>query len=109
MDAASLIASWKQRLIAMAANPPYVYENTPRHLIDGHFRGLATFAGYPESEVAAAESRLGVQFPAVFREYLREMAKSPGSLFCGSDLARLDFERFRADALALMAETDLSL
>ena len=43
--------------------------------------------------------RLGVRFPAVFREYLREMAKSPGDLFRGSHLAGItEFEQFRADA-----------
>jgi len=46
----------------------------------------------------------------VFRQYLLEMAKSPGDLFKGSDLAGLDkFEQFRANALKLLAETDPSL
>ena len=54
--------------------------------------------------------RLGVRFPAVFREYLREMAKSPGDLFRGSHLAGItEFEQFRADALGLLAETDPAL
>jgi SMI1 / KNR4 family (SUKH-1) len=71
---------------------------------------LTTFVGYPEAEVVAAEARLGVRFPAVFRQYLLEMGKSPGDLFCGSDLAGLaQFEQFRTDALALLAETDPAL
>jgi hypothetical protein len=46
----------------------------------------------------------------VFRHYLLEMAKSPGDLFRGSDLAGIaDFEQFRANALELLAETDPTL
>jgi len=53
--------------------------------------------------VSAAERRLGVRFPAVFRTYLREMAKSRGDLFRGSDLAGVaDFEEFRAEAQELL-------
>lgn len=107
MDAASIIASWKQRLIAMAGNPEYVFRDTPQDLIERHYRRLTTFVGYTESEVSAAEKRLAVTFPAVFRQFLLEMAESPGDLFRGSDLADLsDLEQFRASALDLMAETD---
>src|SRR4051812_30554859 len=84
MDAGSIIADWKRR--------------------------LTTFVGYPEPEVAEAEARLGVRFPAVFRQYLFEMGQSPGDLFRGSDLAVIaEFEQFRADALELLAETDPAL
>ena len=65
MDPAGIIAGWKQRLINLADHPGYVYVNTPRRLIKQEYRRLTTFVGYPESEVAAAESRLGVRFPAV--------------------------------------------
>ena len=110
MNANSIIAAWKRRLVRMAENPPYVFRDTPRHLIEQHCRRLTTFAGYSEPEVAEAEARLGVRFPAVFRTYLREMAKSPGDLFCGSDLAGItQFEQFRAGALHLLAETDPGL
>ena len=110
MDAASIIAGWKRRLVALADRPEYVYRNTPQPLIEREYQRLTTFVGYPEAEVAAAEQRLGVRFPAVFRQYLLEMARSPGDLFCGSDLAGLaEFEQFRADALSLLAETDPAL
>jgi hypothetical protein len=110
MDAASIIAGWKQRLTALADSPEFVYRDTPQHLIEQDYRRLTTFAGYTEAEVAAAEARLGVRFPAVFRQYLLEMAKSPGDLFRGSNLAGLaEFEEFRADALALLADTDPAL
>ncbi len=110
MDAAELVAGWQRRLVALAETPEHVFRDTPRHLIEEHQRRRTTFAGYAEAEVADAEARLGVRFPAVFRAYLLEMAKSPGDLFRGSDLAGVaDFERFRADALAMLADTDPSL
>ena len=107
MDAASIIADWKRQLVGGVAKPPYVYRDTPRRLIEKHHQRLTTFLGYPESEIAATEARLGVRFPDVFRTYLLEMGRSPGDLFRGSHLASLeDFEQFRADALELTSETD---
>jgi hypothetical protein len=79
-------------------------------LIERHHRRLTTFVGYTEAEVAAAEAGLGVRFPAVFRAFLTAMARSPGELFRGSELAGIaEFPQFRADALELLAETDPSL
>src|SRR5215210_2714480 len=93
VDAATIIAGWKRRLVALAETPEYVFLDTPRHLIEQHHSRLTSFVGYTEAEVADAESRLGVKFPAVFREFLREMAKSPGDLFRGSHLAGItEFE-----------------
>ena len=110
MDAAAIIAIWKQRLTSIANQPEYVFRNTPQHLIEQHYRRLTNFIGYSEEEVALAENRLSVLFPAVFREFLLEMAKSPGDLFRGSNLAGItEFEQFRVDALELMAETDPTL
>jgi hypothetical protein len=110
MDANSIIADWKRRLIAMAEDPPYVFHDTPQELIAAHHRRLTTFVGYSEEEVAGAEGQLGVRFPVVFRAYLREMGRSPGDLFRGSDLADIaGFDRLRDAALALMAETDPGL
>src|SRR5689334_8291849 len=99
MDAASIIADWRRRLVAMAEAPPYVFRDTPWHLADAYERRLKTFNGFPEAEVAGAEARLGVRFPAVFREYLLQMGRSPGALFDGSDLAGVgEFEGFRVAA-----------
>lgn len=112
MDATQNITEWKRRLIALAGNPDDASRNTPQYLklIEHNARWRSTFAGYSEAEVARAEIKLGVQFPAVFREYLREMARGHGELFCGSDLAGIDeLEQYRADALALLAETDPTL
>jgi hypothetical protein len=102
--AGAIVAEWKRRLAAMVEDPPYVFRDTPPHLVEAHRRRLTTFAGFTEAEVAEAEARLGVRFPAVYRAFLREMAKSPGELFRGSDLARVgDFEQFRADALEMLS------
>lgn len=110
MVAASIIADWKRRLTALADHPNYVFRDTPQHLIEQHYQRLTTFVGYPEAEVTAAEVRLGVRFPDVFRQYLLDMGRSPGDLFRGSNLAGpAEFEPFRADALALLAETDPAL
>jgi hypothetical protein len=110
VDASPIIAEWKRRLVVLAETPEFVFRDTPQHLIEQHHRRLTTFVGYSEAEVAAAEAQLGVRFPAVFREYLRALAKSPGDLFRGSHLAGIaEFEQFRADALELLAETDPTL
>src|SRR4051794_9900836 len=78
MDAVRIISDVKSRLVAMANDPPYVYRNTPRDLIEQEQRRLTTFVGFTEAEVAGAEARLGVRFPTVFRTFLLEMGKSPG-------------------------------
>src|SRR5437763_826217 len=62
MDASRLIGAWKQRLIAFAEHPEFVFRDTPRHVIEHHCRRLTPFAGYPEPQVAEAEARLGVRF-----------------------------------------------
>jgi hypothetical protein len=110
MEAAAIIEAWKRRLVAMAEDPPYVFRDTPRELIAHHHRQLTTFTGDCEADINRVEQRLGLRFPSVFRAYLREMGQSRGDLFHGSDVAGIaDLDRFRADALALMAETDPQL
>jgi hypothetical protein len=110
MDAASIVVGWKKRLIVMAENPPYVFRNTPPDLIEQHHRRLTTFVGYSEAQVVGAEARLGVQFPEVFRTFLREMGRSPGELFSGSDLAGVgNFMKFRALAIRQVAASGKSL
>lgn len=110
MKALSIVTGWQRRLVSMAEDPPYVFRSTAQHLIDEHRRRLTTFVGYSESVVSAAELRLGVRLPVVFRTFLREMGKSPGELFRGSDLAGVDeFDQFSADALELLSETDRTL
>jgi hypothetical protein len=107
MDATSLISEWKRRLKALAENPDFAFRDTPQDLIEQHYQKLTTFVGYTEPEVGNAEAQLGVKFPAVFRQYLLEMAKSPGELFHGSDLAGIaEFDQFRADALELLSQTE---
>jgi SMI1 / KNR4 family (SUKH-1) len=103
-------ANFDHRGLEAAARRPYVFRKTPRHLIEAHHRRRTTLVGYTESEVAGAEARLRVQFPSVFREYLLEMAKSPGELFRGSDLAGVgDLEQFRTQAQEHLSWTDSAL
>jgi len=107
MDSVSIIAEVKRRLVKMADDPPYVFCDTPAELIEQEYRRLTNFLGYSEAEVCGAEERLGGRLPEVFRTYLREMGRSPGELFCGSDLVGIgEFEDFRADALVLIAKKD---
>jgi hypothetical protein len=110
MDAESIVAGWKRRLVALANAPDYMIADAPAGLVDEHYRSLTNFRGYPEADVADAESRLGVTFPEVFRVFLREMGQSRGDLFRGSDIAVInEFEEFRVAAMELLAETDPSL
>jgi hypothetical protein len=110
MDAETIIADWKRRLTELANNPPYVFRDTPHHLIQDYYRRLTSYAGYSEAEISSAEERLCVKFPVVFRTFLREMARSGGELFRGSHLAGLsDFEDFRDFATEIITDTDPTL
>jgi len=107
---AAIVSGWQRRLLALAKQPAYVFLNTPQDLIEQHYRQLTNFAGCPESAIVAAEARMQVQFPQVFRQYLLDMARARGELFSGSNLADLsEFETFRSDALELLTETDPAL
>ncbi|MCA9178462.1 MAG: SMI1/KNR4 family protein [Planctomycetales bacterium] len=107
MDSASIIAEWKQRLVALADHPAYVFRDTPQHLIDEHYHRLTSFLGFSEEDVASAEERWKIRFPEVFRRYLLEMAKSPGDLFRGSDLVDIvELGQFRRDAEKLLGDSD---
>jgi hypothetical protein len=90
----------------MADDPPFRFVDTPNRDAEGYLQRMRTFLGYPEEEIALAEHRLGVSFPAVFRQFLLLMGRQRGELLVGSDLAGLeDFEEFRAEAVQLMAES----
>lgn len=110
MEAILIIEEWQRRLQAMADKPPYVFRETAPQLIEKHHRKLTTFVGYSDILVTEVERRLDVRFSSLFRAYLRQMAKSPGDLFCGSDLAGpIDLEQFRTDASDLIAESGAEL
>ncbi len=94
-----------QRLVAMADDPPYRFLDTSRRDAESYQQRKKTFVGYSAAEVSAAEQRLGVEFPTVFRAYMESFGKAQGDLFRGSDLAGLDdLEDFKADAEELMRE-----
>ncbi|MFK3648407.1 SMI1/KNR4 family protein [Lysobacter enzymogenes] len=109
-DAAAIVERWKQRTIALAQDPPYVYRDPPDALIREQRLRLTTFRGYTEAQIAAEESRLGVRFPLVYRAYLAQMGVESGDLFRGSEVAGLyDFDEFRERARAMLAEIGESL
>jgi hypothetical protein len=89
-DAANFIESIRQRLLAMAADPPYRFRDTRREDAALFQRARQTFEGYAAAEIDAAEARLAVQFPAVFRAYLLAMGKARGDLFKRSSVASLE-------------------
>ncbi|QSI33880.1 hypothetical protein GNX71_31665 [Variovorax sp. RKNM96] len=110
MEAEAIVADWKRRLVAMAENPPYVFSRTPQNLIEEYQSNQMDFIGFTEAEILKAELLLRGRFPAVFREYLLQMGRSPGRLFRGSELANLvELEEFRVSAEELIRETDTSL
>lgn len=105
-----IIEDWKRRLVAMADAPPYVFKDTPEHLIERHYSRLTGFDGYSEAEIASVESELGLEFPEFFRCFLLQMGKAPGEMFCGSDFAGLSkLGEFREEAAELMASTGSTL
>ena len=109
-QATRVIEEWKRRLVAMADDPPYVFKDTPEHLMERHHLRLTGFEGYSEAEVASAESELGMEFPELFRSFLLQMGKASGEMFCGSDLAGLSkLGEFRDEAARLMAAADPAL
>ncbi len=108
-DAYRIVDGVRRRLIEMTLDPPYRFVNTSRSDAAAYQRHKRTFVGFAETEIASAEARLGGRFPAVFREYLSTIGKSPGELFRGSQLARLsDFDEFRSDAEDLLRESGIS-
>jgi hypothetical protein len=91
------------RLLAMTADPPFRFLDTSRADAAEFLRRQKTFAGYSDDEIEAEEQDLGVQFPAVFRAYLRAMGRARGALFRGSDVAKLeDLERSKESAIKVM-------
>jgi len=110
MEAATLIADWKRRLVEMAQNAPYAFSRTPQDLIDEYQSRQTNFLGYTEAEILNAEALLRGRFPTVFREYLLQMGRQPGNLFTGSELAKLsELEAFRGGAEELIRQTDTSM
>lgn len=97
------------RLRSLAANRPFRFVYTARRDAESYLRKQTRFEGYSEDDVSAAEHRLNVSFPTVFRTYLRRLGKAHGELFIGSDVAGLgDFEQFRTRAEDLLRDSKVS-
>lgn len=109
MDTELLVTSWQTRLVAMIDDRPFRFLDTTRRDAERYLAERKTFCGFSEEEIAAAEARLGGEFPRVFRTYLRRMGRAPGELFCGSDLAEVaDLAEFREVALELFRGSDVT-
>lgn len=105
VDAATFIDGIRQKLLAMAEDPPYRFQGTQREDAARYRQRSTTFNGYPEAEVRRAEEHLGVRFPSVFRAYLLLMGRALGDLFRGSDRTPLEeLESAQAAARRLLAE-----
>ena len=89
-EAEALIHTARERLIAVADNPPYRYVNTSPEDRAKYEAKKRSFTGYSDEDILAVESRLNILFPEVFRAYLRGMGISHGDLFCGSHVASLE-------------------
>src|SRR5262245_6485897 len=104
-DAVAKIDEVRRRLVALAGDPPFRFVHNTAAEAAEYLRNVTTFVGFEEAEVAAAEARLGLRFPAVFREFLLRMGRRHGDLFCGSDLASLEqLEGFKVEARDLMSQ-----
>lgn len=107
-DVQRIIDDARQRLTAMADDPPYRFLDTGRRDAQAYQQHKKTFLGYSDDDISAAETRLGLTFPSVFRAYLGTLGKHCGDLFCGGDLADLKtFEQFRSDAEKLLRESNV--
>ena len=108
----AVIDEVRRRLVALAVDLPFRFQDNTQSEAEAYLGTLTTFEGYEENTVAAAEARLGVAFPKVFRAYLLGMGRKRGQLFCGSDVAALEeLERYKDDAMVLLRESgvDVSL
>jgi hypothetical protein len=107
-EARAIVDDLRNRLIAMAVDPPFRFLNTSKSDAEACLQRMTTYLGFSEQEVAGAEKRLGVRFPIMFRAYLLMMGKARGQLLCDSRVARVEnFEEFRNDAIQLMSEAGL--
>ena len=98
MQPDQLVSEWKRRIIAISSHaPPADY--MPDSCIERDREGLIQFQGYSPGQILATEERLYVEFPVVFRAFMRAMGRSRGALFAYCHMARIgDFEKFRAIA-----------
>lgn len=107
-NAESVIEAIRNRLIAVADNPPYRYVNTSAKDRAAHEARKRSFTGYTQEQISAVEAQLNVRFPQVYRAYLRIMGKTHGDLFCGSNIASLsDYASHREFAQELITDEEL--
>lgn len=111
MSPEDTIESFVRRLAALHEDPPFRFVRTSRARAAAYLAEQHAIRGETPEAIRAAEHRLGVTFPDVFRELLRRMGVARAGLFQGSDVVTLDtIEAAREEARGLMRDgTDAAL
>ena len=108
-EAKVFIGQVKDRLIALVDNRPFVFRDTTVEDAEAYLNSKKTFEGLEEEQVSLLEFELGVEFPTLFRTFLRELGSSCGLVFTGSDCSHKDYPSFLEAAAHLIAESGLEL
>jgi len=108
-EAKVFIGQVKDRLIALVDNRPFVFRDTTIEDAEAYLNSKKTFEGLEEEQVSLLEFELGVEFPTLFRTFLRELGLSCGLVFTGSDCNPKDYPSFLETAADLIAQSGLEL
>jgi hypothetical protein len=107
--AALFIELVKERLTALVDNRPFVFLDTTIEDAESYLNSMKTFEGLGEEQVSLLEFELGVEFPTLFRTFLRELGSSCELVFTGSDCSPKDYPSFLEAAADLIAQSGLEL
>ena len=99
----------KKRLTALVDNRAFVFRDTTVKDAEAYLNYKKTFEGLEEEQVSLLEFELGVEFPTLFRTFLREIGLSCGLVFTGSDCSPKDYPSFLEAAADLVAQSGLEL
>jgi hypothetical protein len=99
----------KERLTALVDNRPFVFRDTAIEDAEAYLNSKKAFEGLDEEQVSLLEFELGVEFPTLFRTFLRELGLSCGLVFTGSDCNPKDYSSFLEVAADLVAQSGLEL
>ena len=96
-------------MIALVDNRDFVFRGTTVEDAEAYLNSRTTFEGLEEEQVSLLESELGVEFPLLFRTFLREIGSSTGLVFSGSDCNPKDYVRFLESATDLILQSGVDL
>ena len=97
----------KERLVALVDNRAFVFRDTTVEDAEAYLNSRKTFEGLEEEQVSLLEYELGVEFPILFRTFLREIGSS--CVFTGSDCNPKDYVRFLEYTADLILESGVNL